>query len=79
MANPILCIEAINNVRTSVQGNDPRTWMKACAIETLLKGKSGNHFKACLIGKMESTKQHIENPQGYADELYNKIKGACSN
>ena len=79
MANPIVCIEAINDVRTSVQGNDPRTWMKACAIETLLKGKSGNHFKACLIGKMESTKQHIENPQGYADELYNKIKGACSN
>jgi hypothetical protein len=79
MANPIVCIEAINNVRTSVQGNDPRTWMKACAIETLLKGKSGKHFKACLIGKMESTKQHIENPQGYADELYNKIKGACSN
>ena len=79
MANPIVCIEAINNVKSSVQGNDPRTWMKACAIETLLKGKSGNHFKACLIGKMESTKQHIENPQGYADELYNKIKGACSN
>ena len=78
MANPIVCIEAINNVRTSVQGNDPRTWMKACAIETLLKGKSGNHFKACLIGKMESTKQHIENPQGYADELYNKIKNKCS-
>ena len=78
MANPIVCIEAINNVRTSVQGNDPRTWMKACAIETLLKGKSGKHFKNCLIGKMESTKQHIENPQGYADELYNKIKGACS-
>ena len=79
MANPIVCIEAINKVKSSVQGNDPRTWMKACAIETLLKGKSGNHFKACLIGKMESTKQHIENPQGYADELYNKIKGACSN
>ena len=52
--------------------------MKACAIETLLKGKSGKHFKNCLIGKMESTKQHIENPQGYADELYNEIKGACS-
>ena len=33
MANPIVCIESINNVRTSVQGNDPRTWMKACAIE----------------------------------------------
>ena len=78
MANPIVCIEAIDNVKSSVQGNDPRTWMKACAIETLLKGKSGKHFKNCLIGKMESTKQHIENPQGYADELYNKIKGACS-
>jgi len=78
MANPIVCIEAINNVRTSVQGNDPRTWMKACAIDTLLKGKSGKHFKNCLIGKMESTKQHIENPQGYADELYNEIKNKCS-
>ena len=58
--------------------NDPRTWMKACAIETLLKGKSGKHFKNCLIGKMQSTKAHIEDPAGYADELYNKIKGACS-
>ena len=78
MANPIVCIEAINNVKSSVQGNDPRTWMKACAIETLLKGKSGKHFKNCLIGKMESTKQHIENPKGYADELYNEIKSKCS-
>jgi len=52
--------------------------MKACAIETLLKGKSGKHFKNCLIGKMESTAHHIEDPAGYADELYNKIKGACS-
>ena len=78
MPNPIICIEAINDVKTSIQGNDPRTWMKACAIETLLKGKSGKHFKNCLIGKMESTKEHIEDPAGYADELYNKIKGACS-
>jgi len=78
MANPITCIEAINNVRTSVQGNDPRTWMKACAIETLLKGKSGKHFKNCLIGKMESTAQHIEDPAGYAEELYKEIKGKCS-
>ena len=78
MADAVQCILAINDVKSSVQGNDPRTWMKACAIETLLKGKSGNHFKACLIGKMESTKQHIENPQGYADELYNKIKNKCS-
>ena len=52
MANPIVCLEAINKVKSSVQGNDPRTWMKACAIETLLKGKSGKHFKNCLIGKM---------------------------
>jgi|TARA_R110001592_G_scaffold362890_1_gene678706 hypothetical protein len=78
MANPIVCIESINNVRTSVQGNDPRTWMKACAIDTLLKGKSGKHFKNCLIGKMESTKEHIEDPAGYANELYNEIKGNCS-
>ena len=78
MANPIICIEAINNVKKSVQGNDPRTWMKACAIETLLKGKSGKDFKKCLIGKMESTKEHIENPAGYADELYNEIKNKCS-
>ena len=78
MANPIVCIKAIDDVKSSVQGNDPRTWMKACAIETLLKGKSGKHFKNCLIGKMESTKQHIENPQGYADELYKEIKSKCS-
>jgi hypothetical protein len=78
MANPIICIEAINNVKSSIQGNDPRTWMKACAIETLLKGKSGKHFKNCLIGKMESTKAHIEDPAGYADELYSKIKNKCS-
>jgi len=77
MANPIACIEAINNVRTSVQGNDPRGWMKACAEETLLKGKGEKYFKACLIKKIESTKEHIENPQGYADELYNEIKGKC--
>jgi hypothetical protein len=52
--------------------------MKACAIDTLLKGKSGKHFKNCLIGKMESTKEHIEDPAGYANELYNEIKGNCS-
>jgi hypothetical protein len=27
---------------------------------------------------MESTKQHIENPEGYANTLYEKIKGKCS-
>ena len=75
MADAVQCIIAINDVKSSVQGNDPRTWMKACAIETLLKGK---HFKNCLIGKMESTAEHIQGPAGYADELYNKIKNKCS-
>ena len=78
MADPVSCLLTIDEVKSSVQGNDPRTWMKACAIETLLKGKSGKHFKNCLIGKMESTKEHIEDPAGYADELYSKIKNKCS-
>jgi len=78
MADAIQCMIAIDDVKSSVQGNDPRTWMKACAIETLLKGKSGKDFKNCLIGKMESTKAHIEDPAGYADELYSKIKNKCS-
>jgi hypothetical protein len=52
--------------------------MKACAEETLLKMGNGNDFKKCLIKKMESTEQHIENPKGYADMLYDKIKGKCS-
>jgi hypothetical protein len=51
--------------------------MKACAEETLLKGKQAKYFKKCLVKKIESTKQHIENPQGYAEELYNEIAGAC--
>ena len=78
MADPIACIKAINNVRTSVKGNDPRGWMKACAKETLLKMENEHDFKKCLIRKIESTKQHIENPEGYANELYNEIKGKCS-
>tara|TARA_R110001592_G_scaffold267514_1_gene533608 strand:- start:239 stop:475 length:237 start_codon:yes stop_codon:yes gene_type:complete len=77
MANPIACIEAINNVKTSVQGNDPRGWMKSCAQSTLLNGGGTHEFKQCLIHKMKSTKQHIENPQGYADELFNEIKNKC--
>ena len=75
--DPIKCLVAINDAKSDVQGNDPRTWMKACAEETLIKGKSGKHFKNCLIKKMETTKHHIENPAEYADELYNSIKSAC--
>jgi len=78
MGNPIDCIKAIQDVNESVEGNDPRGWMKACAEETLLKMGNGNDFKKCLIKKMESTEQHIENPKGYADMLYDKIKGKCS-
>ena len=78
MADAVQCMTAINDVKSSVQGNDPRTWMKACAIDTLLKGKSRKHFKNFLIGKIESTKEHIEDPAGCAEELYNKIKNKCS-
>jgi len=78
MANPIKCIESINKVQTSVQGNDPRGWMKACAKETILKLGNAKDFKACLVKKIKSTKQHIENPEGYADELYKEVKGGCS-
>ena len=45
MADAVQCILAINNVRTSVQGNDPRGWMKACAQETLLKVKEESTLK----------------------------------
>ena len=77
MENPIECLIAINNVGTSVQGNDPRTWMKSCAEETLLKMGDEHDFKNCLIQKMKSAENHIENPEGYANELYNEIKGKC--
>jgi hypothetical protein len=59
MADPVSCLLAINNVRTSVQGNDPRGWMKACAEETLLKGKGGKYFKACIVGKIPCTASAI--------------------
>jgi hypothetical protein len=52
--------------------------MKACALETLLEGGSGDDFKKCLVKKMKTTKHHIENPEGYAESLYAKIKGKCS-
>ena len=78
MGNPIDCLKKINGVKTDVQGNDPRTWMKSCAEKTLLSGGNGGDFKKCLIKKMESTSQHIQNPKDYADKLYNEIKGACS-
>ena len=59
MANPVKCIRAIHDVSDSVQGNDPRGWMKACALETLLEGGSGDDFKKCLVKKMKTTRHHI--------------------
>ena len=78
MADPVKCIRAIHDVSDNVQGNDPRGWMKACAIETLLEGGSGDAFKACLVKKMKTTRNHIENPEAYAEQLYRKIQGKCS-
>ena len=78
MANPVQCIRAIHDVNDSIKGNDPRGWMKACALETLLEGGSGNDFKKCLVKKMKTTKNHIEDPEGYAEFLYVKIKGKYS-
>ena len=76
--NQLVCIKAIKEVNDSVEGNDPRGWMHKCAEETLLNMGNGHDFKKCLIRKMKSTKQHIENPEGYANTLYEKIKGKCS-
>jgi hypothetical protein len=52
--------------------------MKACALETLLAGGDERDFKKCLVKKMKTTKHHIEDPEGYAESLYVKIKGKCS-
>ena len=78
MANPAKCIRAIHDVSDRIQGNDPRGWMKECALETLLAGGSEGDFKKCLVKKMKTTKHHIEDPEGYAESLYVKIKGKCS-
>ena len=78
MANPVKCIRAIHDLSDKVQGNDPRGWMKACALETLLAGGDERDFKKCLVKKMKTTKHHIEDPEGYAESLYIKIKGKCS-
>ena len=51
---------------------------KAYQLGTILNGGGKHEFKQCLIGKIESTQQHIENPAGYADQLWNEIKGSCS-
>ena len=78
MADPVKCIRAIHDMSDRIQGNDPRGWMKECATETLLAGGDGDAFKACLVEKMKTTRNHIENPEVYAEQLYKKVKSKCS-
>lgn len=73
----IKCLEAINNVQQDIQGHDPRGWMKACAQETLMKLGGPDDFKKCLENKIKHTIKDCEDPKGYAESLYNEIKGKC--
>lgn len=73
-----ICINAINNVEQNVQGHDPRTWMTACAKETIFKMQGPDYFKQCLTNKIKQEIQDIEDPEKYADSLWNEIKGGCS-
>ena len=78
MVDSIKCLECINDVREDVQGHDPRTWMKACAIDTILKGGNSSDFKQCLEKKIRKEVKDITDPKAYVDSLYDKIKGKCS-
>jgi hypothetical protein len=73
-----ICLNAINNVRGNVQGHDPRTWMTACAKDTLFKMKGSDYFKACLESKIKTEIKDIKDPEKYVDSLWNEIKGGCS-
>jgi len=74
----VVCTQAIANCAIDVQGHDPRTWMTACAKETIFKGGGADDFKHCLIGKMQKEAKDISDPVGYANKLYDSIKGKCS-
>ena len=43
-----------------------------------LQEADGQKKYKCLVKKMKTTKNHIEDPEGYAEFLYVKIKGNCS-
>jgi hypothetical protein len=73
----LACIQAINNVRNDVQGHDPRTWMMACAKETLFKLGGPNDFKKCLLGKVKKEIKDISDPEAYVESLWNMIKDKC--
>jgi hypothetical protein len=74
----VVCTQAIADCAIDVQGHDPRKWMSACAVETLFKGQGPDHFKQCLIGKMEKEVKDLSDPVGYANKLYDNIKNKCS-
>jgi hypothetical protein len=74
----VICLNAINNVRGNVQGHDPRTWMTACAKETIFKGKGSDYFKKCLENKIRQEVKDVTNPEKYADSLWDEIKNGCS-
>ena len=71
------CAEAINNVRNDVQGHDPRTWMMACAKETLFKMGGPDDFKKCLLGKVKKEIKDISDPEAYVESLWDMIKDKC--
>lgn len=73
----VQCLQAINDVRSDVMGHDPRTWMKACAMETILKMGTPEDFKKCLIGKVKEFAKDISDPEAYVEGLWDKIKHKC--
>jgi hypothetical protein len=73
----LACMQAINNVRNDVQGHDPRTWMMACAKETLFKLGGPNDFKKCLLGKVKKEVKDISDPEAYVESLWDMIKDKC--
>ena len=74
----VICLDAINKVNSDVQGHDPRTWMTACAKETIFKGKGPDYFKKCLENKIRKEAKDISDPVGYANHCWDQIKGGCS-
>ena len=77
MADTIKCLLAINNVREDVQGHDPRTWIKSCALDTILNGGDSKHFKKCLQNKITKEVKDVKDPEKYVNSLWDEIKGSC--
>lgn len=71
------CIEAINKVKGEIQGLDPRTWMMACAKETLFKMGGPDDFKKCLLKKVKNEIKVIKDPEAFVEKLWGQIKDSC--